>query len=60
MKHEALCRMAVFFHLVILDEDEVQEFNPNDNRNDIGSEEAGCGFSGNRRPDKLPFGRILL
>ena len=29
---------------IILDEDEVQDFNPNDNRNDIGSADAGCGF----------------
>ena len=37
----------------ILDEDEVQEFNPNDNSNDICSEEAGCGFADNRSPGQI-------
>ena len=32
----------------ILEEDEIQEFNPNDNSIDIGKAEGDCGFVGNR------------
>lgn len=33
---------------IILDEDEVQDFNPNDNSTDLRSEVSGCGFSSGR------------